>query len=85
MGAAHKHTEGNQQRELKEERTRSVVEIARKRSKQEYDDIGGVGDESKRQLAWSLNKTAKQLIKNVGKGRFPQHNLSSYSFFRDCL
>ena len=41
----------------------------------EYDDIGGVGDESKRQLAWRLNKTATLLIENVGEGRFPQHNV----------
>ena len=43
--------------------------------KKEYDDIGGIGDESKRQLVWRLNKTATLLIENVEEGRFPQHNV----------
>jgi|TARA_B100001079_G_scaffold198252_1_gene171868 hypothetical protein len=87
------YTEGNKQRRLKEERTRSLVEVAialdrehkeiRKENKkkgienkeEEEDDIGGIGDESKRQLVWRLNKTATLLIENVGKGNFPQHNV----------
>ena len=74
------YTEGNKQRKLKEERTRSLVEVAialdrENEEKEEYDDIGGIGDESKRQLVWRLNKTATLLIENVGKGNFPQHNV----------
>jgi hypothetical protein len=74
------YTEGNKQRKLKGERTRSLVEVAialdrENEEKEEYDDIGGIGDESKRQLVWRLNKTATLLIENVGKGNFPQHNV----------
>ena len=74
------YTEGNQRRKLKGERTRSLVEVAKaldreNKEQKEYDDIGGIGDDSKRQLAYRLNKTAKQMIENVGKGRFPQHKV----------
>ena len=37
--------------------------------------IGGVGEESRKQMMFRLNKTAKHLIENVGKGSFPQHNV----------
>jgi len=32
-------------------------------------------DESRRNMAFRLNKTAKQMIQNVGKGKFPQHKV----------
>jgi hypothetical protein len=70
------YTDGNRQRKLEGKRTRSYNEIAdvldRKAKKSEK--IGGVGAESRKQIVYRLNKTAKQLIENVGKGSFPQHN-----------
>jgi len=70
---------GNRQRKLKGERKRSLLEVGiamdeRSRQQREYDDIEGDWEISAKQMMFRLNKTAKQLIENVGKGRFPQHN-----------
>jgi len=73
------YTDGNQQRKLKGERKRSLLEVAialdkRSRQQRELDDIEGDWEISAKQMMFRLNKTAKQLIENVGKGNFPQHN-----------
>ena len=73
------YTIGHQQRQMRGERKRSLVEIAialdeRSKQQREYDDIEGDWEISAKQMIFRLNKTAKQLIENVGKGRFPQHN-----------
>jgi len=62
------------------ERKRSLVEVAialdreNKEQKEDY-DIGGIGDTSRKQIVFRLNKTEKLLIEHVGKGSFPQHNV----------
>ena len=58
-------------KEIRKENKKKGIE----NKEEEEDDIGGIGDESKRQLVWRLNKTATLLIENVGKGNFPQHNV----------
>ena len=73
------YIEGNRQRKLKGERKRSSVEVGvaldeRSRPQREYDDIEGDWEISAKQMMFGLDKTAKQLIENVGKGRFPQQN-----------
>ena len=73
------YTDGNQQRKLKGEIKRSLLEVAialdkRSRQQRELDDIEGDWEISAKQMMFRLNKTAKQLIENVGKGSFPQHN-----------
>ena len=65
---------------MRGERKRSLVEVAialdrvNKERKEDY-DIGGIGDTSRKQIVFRLNKTEKLLIENVGKGSFPQHNV----------
>lgn len=56
--------------DLYREDTRSLVQVAKKVRLRSKSD----SDESRRQMAYRLNKTAKQLIENVGKGSFPEHN-----------
>ncbi len=73
------YTEGNRQRQLNGERKRSLLEVGvaldkRSRQQRELDDIEGAWEISTKQMIFRLNKTAKHLIENVGKGRFPQHN-----------
>tara|TARA_B100001123_G_C14680283_1_gene777158 strand:+ start:143 stop:328 length:186 start_codon:yes stop_codon:yes gene_type:complete len=60
---------------LKGERKRSLLEVAialdkRSRQKREDDGIEGDWEISAKQMMFRLNKTAKQLIENMGKGRF---------------
>jgi hypothetical protein len=58
-------------------RKRSLVEVAialDRENKEDY-DIGGIGDTSRKQIVFRLNKTEKLLIENVEKGGFPQHNV----------
>ena len=69
------YTERNRQRQLKGERKRSLLEVAialdkRSRQKREDDGIEGDWEISAKQMMFRLNKTAKQLIENMGKGRF---------------
>jgi len=73
------YTDGNRQRQLRGDRKRSLLEVGvaldkRSRQQRELDDTEGAWEISTKQMIFRLNKTAKHLIENVGKGRFPQHN-----------
>ena len=56
---------------LYSEGSRSFVQCAKKLKFESKSD----SDESRRNMAYRLNKMAKEMIENVGKGRFPQHNV----------
>jgi len=73
------YTDGNRQRQLRGDRKRSLLEVGvaldkRSRQQRELDDTEGAWEISTKQMIFRLNKTAKHLIENVGKGSFPQHN-----------
>jgi len=73
------YTLRNEELVAKGKRKHSLIEIAReldKRTAKEKEEEGWWGnwEDSAKQQVYRWNKTAKQLIENVGKGKFPKHN-----------
>ena len=72
------YTLRNEELVAKGKRKRSLIEIAKELDKRTAEeklaDVEGNWEISAKQQVYRWNKTAKQLIENVGKGIFPKHN-----------